>query len=121
MIYQIRRVNVWSLMKVTFVIFAVLGLIVGLFYAIFFAFMGQMMELGGPSELSRMSGLFSGIMGIFVGLFLAIFYAVFGSLMTAFFAGLYNLLARGFGGIELHLETQEAPPAQSPPPPLSSE
>jgi len=121
MIYQIRRVNVWSLMKVAFVIFAVLGLIVGLFYAIFFAFMGQMMELGGPSELSRMSGLFSGIMGIFVGLFLAIFYAVFGSLMTAFFAGLYNLLARGFGGIELHLETQEAPPAQSPPPPLSSE
>jgi Na+/melibiose symporter-like transporter len=121
MIYQIRRVNVWSLMKVAFVIFGILGVIVGIFYAIFFALMGQMLELGGPSEFSRMTGLFGGIMGVFAGLFLAIFYAVIGSLMTAFFAGLYNLLARGFGGIELHLEPQEAPPTQSPLSPPSSE
>jgi hypothetical protein len=66
-----------------------------------------------------MTGLFGGIMGIFAGLFLAIFYAVMGSLMTAFFAGLYNLLARGFGGIELHLELQEPLPTQSSPPPPS--
>ena len=99
MIYQISKVNVWSLMKLAFVIFGVLGLIVGFLYFILFAFMGQLMDFAGPSEFGRMTGLFSGVMGFFVAIFLAIFYAVMGSLMTALFAGLYNLLARGFGGI----------------------
>jgi len=121
MIYQIQKVNVWSVMKISFVIFAVLGLIVGIFYAIFFAFMGQLMEFAAPEEVGRMSGLFTGIMGIFITFILAIFYAVFGSLMTALFAGLYNLLARGFGGIELHMEPQESPPAQFPASTLSTE
>lgn len=121
MIYQIKKINAWSVMKISFVIFAVLGLIVGLFYAIFFAFVGQMMDFAGPGEFGRMSGFFSGIMGFFVAIFLAIFYAVFGSLMTALFAGLYNLLARGLGGIEIQLEPRESPPFQPPTPPLSTE
>jgi hypothetical protein len=121
MIYQIRRVNVWSVMKVSFVIFAILGLIVGFFYAIFFAFLGQMMEFAAPGEFGRMTGFFSGIMGIFTAIFLALFYAVFGSLMTALFTGIYNLLARGIGGIELHLEPSESPPAQPLTPPTSTE
>ena len=121
MIYQIRKINVWSVMKIAFVIFAVLGLIVGIFYAIFFAFMSQLMEFAGPDDFGRMSGLFTGVMGIFMAFLLAIFYAVFGSLMTALFIGLYNLLARGFGGIELHLEPRESPPIQTATPPLSAE
>lgn len=114
MIYQIRRVNVWSLMKVAFVIFAVFGLLAGIFYAFFFAIMGQMMELGDAGEFSRMPGFFSGVMGIFMILFLPVFYGVIGSLLTALFAGLYNLLARGFGGIELQLEPQELSSSQPP-------
>ena len=121
MIYQISKVNVWSLMKLAFVIFGVLGLIVGFLYFILFAFMGQLMDFAGPGEFGRMTGLFSGVMGFFVAIFLAIFYAVMGSLMTALFAGLYNLLARGFGGIELHLEPRDSQPSQPSPPTLSTE
>jgi hypothetical protein len=122
MIYHVRKIDVWSVMKVAFVIFGILGVIVGLFYAVFFAFMSQMLaDFGGPGELGRMTGLFSGFMGIFMAFFLAIFYAVIGSLMTALFAGIYNLLARGIGGIELHLEPRESPPSPSPTPSLSTE
>jgi hypothetical protein len=113
--YQIRKINVWSAMKVAFVIFAILGFIAGLFYALFFAFMGQMMEFAAPGEFGKMSGLFGGIMGIFMAFFIAIFYAVFGSVLTALLAGVYNLLARGFGGIEVHLEPQISPLPESPP------
>jgi hypothetical protein len=122
MVYEIRRINVWSVMKVAFVIFAILGLIIGLFYFIFFMFMGQVMELATPDEFGGMTGYFSGILGLFAVFFLAIFYAVFGSLMTALFAGIYNLMARGFGGIEVHLEAQGpsvAATASSPPLPGS--
>ena len=112
MIYQIRRINVWSVMKVAFVVFAILGLIIGFFYAIFFAFLGQMMEFAAPGEFGRMTGFFSGVMGIFTAFFLALFYAVIGSLMSAFFVAIYNLLARTVGGIELHLEPPESPPAR---------
>ena len=52
-------------MKVAFVIFAILGLIVGIFYAIFFAFMGQVMQMATPGDFDRMTGMFSGAMGIF--------------------------------------------------------
>jgi hypothetical protein len=115
MTYEIRKIHVWSVMKVAFVIFGVLGLIVGLFYIIFFAFMGRMMELAAPQEFGRMAGLFGGALGVIAAFFLAVFYAVFGSLMTAFLVGIYNLLARGFGGIELQLEAQSPPVQQSPP------
>lgn len=122
MIYQVRKIDVWSVMKVAFVIFGILGVIVGFFYAIFFAFMGQMMaDFGAAGDFGRMTGLFSGLMGIFMAFFLAIFYAVIGSLMTALFVGIYNLLARGIGGIELHLEPRETPPSPSPTSPLSTE
>jgi hypothetical protein len=121
MIYEIRRINVWSVMKVAFVIFAILGLVVGIFYAIFFAFMGQVMELATPGEFDSMTGLFSGVMGIFAAFFLAILYAVMGSVMTAVFAGIYNLLARGLGGVELQLEPKSQPASPPPAPPLRTE
>ena len=112
MVYEIRRINIWSVMKVAFVIFAILGLIIGIFYFIFFLFVGQVMEMATPDEFGGMTGFFSGFLGFFAIFFLAIFYAVFGSLMTALFAGIYNLLARGFGGVEVHLEARAstAPP-----------
>jgi len=109
MIYEIRRINIWSVMKVAFVIFAILGLVIGIFYMVFFMFMGQFMEMATPDEFGGMTGLFSGILGLLAIFFLAIFYAVFGSLMTALFAGIYNLMARGFGGVEMHLEAKTPP------------
>jgi hypothetical protein len=107
MVYEIRRINIWSVMKIAFVIFAILGLIIGIFYFIFFLFMGQVMEMATPGEFGGMTGAFGGLLGFFGIFFLAIFYAVFGSLMTALFAGIYNLMARGFGGIEVHLEARD--------------
>lgn len=122
MIYHVRKIDVWSVMKVAFVIFGILGVIVGLFYAIFFAFMGQMMaDFGAAGDFGNLTGLFGGVMGIFMAFFLAIFYAVIGSLMTAFFAGIYNLLARGIGGVVLHLESRETQPSPPPAQPLSTE
>ena len=72
------------------------------------------MDLGPAGDFGGMAGFFGGVLGIFAIFFLAIFYAVFGSLMTALFAGIYNLMARGFGGVELQLETQ-LPASPSPP------
>jgi len=121
MVYEIRRINIWSVMKIAFVIFAILGLIIGILYFIFFLFVGQVMEMATPDEFSGMTGLFSGFLGFFAVFFLAIFYAVFGSLMTALFAGIYNLMARGFGGVEVHLEARTTGPesASGSPPPAS--
>jgi hypothetical protein len=132
MLYEIRRIQVWSVMKVAFVIFAILGLIVGffsniLFYTLFSPFFSHIMaDLGDTSEFGSMTGLSILFVSILSAILWAIFYAVFGSLMAALFAGIYNLMARGFGGIELHLEAQTSPSVPSPssspgtaPPPTS--
>ncbi len=47
--------------------------------------------------------------------FLAIFYAVMGAVITAVLGWIYNLLARGLGGVRFHLEPEKANvPAASP-------
>ncbi len=115
MIHEIRRINVWSVVKISFFIYGVFGLIVGIFYAAFLALLtmlgGFLGQMGG--EFGVLQGLTGGAaMGIVGAIFLAIlmglFYAVLGTVATAIFTWIYNLLAKGLGGIKFDLEQERA-------------
>jgi uncharacterized membrane-anchored protein len=107
MIYEIKRIDVWSCVKIAFILFGILGLMFGIFYALMLsAMLGFLSQMGG--EFQSLGGMFSGILGIFMIFFLAIFYAVIGAVITAILGWIYNLLARGLGGVRFYLEPEKA-------------
>ena len=110
---RIKRVDVWSLFKVAFVLYAVLGLIAGLFYGFVFAVLGQ---IGGLLDEEGIPGLgvLSGVLGVLAAPVLAVLYGVFGSVVVAIGGVLYNLAARWVGGLSLDLDMGENPPPPGP-------
>jgi hypothetical protein len=106
MTYEIRKINVWSCVKIAFILFGVIGLIFGIFYAMMLSMVGGILsQMGG--EFQSLGGFFTGALGIFMVFFLAIFYAVMGAVVTAIMAWIYNLLAGGFGGIKFDLSEEK--------------
>lgn len=106
MTYEIKKIEVWSCVKIAFILFGILGLIFGLFYAVMLSFVGGILsQLGG--EFEQLSGLLTGAMSIFMAFFLALFYAVVGAIVTAIMIWIYNGLAKLTGGIKFNLEGEK--------------
>lgn len=107
MTYEIKRIDVWSCMKMAFILFGVIGLLFGVFYAMLLTMVsGFLNQMGG--QFQSLGTLFTGALGIFMVFFLGIFYAVVGAVVTAILTLIYNLLAKGLGGIKLFLEQEKS-------------
>jgi hypothetical protein len=104
MIHEIRRIDVWSVVKISFFIYGIFGLLFGLFYAALLSMLGGFLSQMG-SEFGAMRGL-AGALGFVGAIFMALFYAVLGAVVTAIFTWIYNLLAKGLGGIKFDLEQE---------------
>ena len=97
---EIRRVGVWSVAKVMCVLYALIGLIIGLFVALA-ALLGVLGAAAGNSDLGA-AELGFGIGGDIVGLVvLPILYGVAGAIGGLIFALLYNLVTALVGGIKI--------------------
>lgn len=106
MTYEIKKIDVWSVVKIAFILSGIFGLLAGLLYAVLLTLVGGILsQLGG--EFEAMKGL-TGAVGIFMAFFLALFYAVIGAVGAAICTWIYNLLARGLGGVKLYLEQEKA-------------
>lgn len=111
--YEIREINVWSAIKVSFVINAVLGVLLGLvigFVMLFFsALISRLTYLPtGQTDL----GIFTGVASIII---FPIIYGVFGGIIngiivTGLFCLLYNLVVKATGGVLLNLKGAEVSP-----------
>jgi hypothetical protein len=116
--YEVRAISIWTVFKVSFVLHTVFGFLMGVFYAISFIPMMQMM-----SKFGRFPGAFPvedmpvGILMILFPIMFAIGGAFFGTLSSLILALLYNLVARLMGGLQLTLnpveEATPAPPQRS--------
>ena len=123
--YEIKHIEVWSVVKIAFLICGVMGFIFGLFYAIFLSIIGGILDMVGGGEFEEISGLFTGLFGFFMVFFLAFTYAVVGSIMAAIIDWLFNLFARIVGGVKITLESESDQPRRpqntpSVPPPDST-
>jgi len=119
--FELKRVDVWSVVKIVFFLDAVIGLLVGFFYTLVFSLVGGMAGLLSGERALPMMGLFSGLVGFFMSFVLAIFYAVLGAVFTVILVGLYNLLAKWLGGFRLSLVEEVRPAGEHPEEPLSRE
>ncbi|MFQ5677474.1 MAG: hypothetical protein ACE5G1_16415 [bacterium] len=97
----LKSIEPVSCAKISGLLYAVLGLIVAFFFAMF-AGCGAM--LGGLSELDEFSFL-GGVLGIGSFVFFPILYGILGFIGGLLMALIYNWLAGLFGGIEIQIET----------------
>ena len=97
----IREIGVLSLGKVAGIIYACLGLIVGVIVAL-------VSVLGGFAGLADEGGAAAGFIAMFLGagavFILPIFYGVLGALIGMLVAVIYNVAARLVGGIEITID-----------------
>jgi hypothetical protein len=117
MTYEIRKINVWSCVKIAFILSGIIGLLLGILYAVMLILLGGFLsQMGG--EFQSMGGFFPGALGVFMILFLCILLpiidAVMGAAATAILAWIYNLLARGLGGIKFNLAEEKLKGEASP-------
>jgi Transmembrane domain of unknown function (DUF3566) len=101
----VRRVDLWSLFKMAFVLYATLGFICGLFYGTIIALLGS---LGAMFEDLPGMGRFSGAIGIVVVPVFAMAYGVMGSVVVTIAGALYNLAARFVGGVRVSVDVIDA-------------
>jgi hypothetical protein len=120
--YEIRRFDLLSVFKVCFLIYLIVGLVIGLFYSlILMKIMGALSPMI-EDEMMRDLGKVGGA-GIFMlAVFMAVVVAVVWSILTVIAAALYNVLAGSLGGIRMELASPEltalqrgAPPVPPPP------
>ena len=111
--YELKAIGIWSFVKVFFFFNLVLGFLGGLLVA---AFSGLLMAAAGglpgydPDLFGGSAGPSSAFL-IALPFFYSIAGAVFGTVFGAVGAGIYNLLAKLLGGLELTLDRVELVPA----------
>ncbi len=132
---ELKSIGYWSLLKISFVINFVLGLVGGFLYALFLGFFITVAgKLGGLDGFGISQGELPafGIMIIIFPLLFGFGAAVFNTIVYIILAFVYNITAKAFGGLELNFnEVPEAspymvpqypprqsavPPTQAPPP-----
>ena len=122
--WEIKKIDLWSAVKISFVANGVLGFGVGLFLSFTLAAMSQFlapfMAMSGqdPAELASATSLGSVIMmPFFMGFFMAV---VYGVIVTGILVLIYNLVAKMAGGIKMTLQPEGVVQVAEAPPPGGS-
>ena len=99
--WKLKRIGIWSAMKIGSVISCVFGFITGFIWAViivFFSSLISMMMSDQPSGFGFAALLFFPIL-------FAVFYCFLGAVGTFLFVLLYNLAAGLFGGLDMEIDT----------------
>jgi len=103
---ELKKVDVWSVVKIAFILSFFLGLVFGIIYLIVMFTISQFAGvLGQGIETEALR--FGGLIGFFVVIFIAVFTSVFYTIISAILTALYNLISGWTGGIRVTLSTEE--------------
>jgi hypothetical protein len=111
---ELKRVDLWSLFKVAFLLYAVAGLVAGIFYAFFLLLAGAFQNAFLGEDFPRL-GFLSGALGIVLVPLFALFYGALGSVVVTVAGFLYNTFARFVGGIRVSADVDVGPPVAARP------
>jgi len=105
--FVLKKIPLWPVLKMAFVVFIIIGIVIGVFYAILLSTWGVLMssfaDTGFGSQVTMLRGL-----GFILIPVIAVMYAIFGTIVVAIWTVVYNLIAAVVGGIELVLEESES-------------
>lgn len=101
--YELKRVSVWSVVKITFFLSLITGFLFGLFYALLIMMIAALPISMRDGEGSGFLAAFAGIAAFMLPFIFAIFSAVFNSILATIGTFAYNQIAKMTGGIEWEL------------------
>ncbi|NVM04655.1 MAG: hypothetical protein HWN67_20190 [Candidatus Helarchaeota archaeon] len=104
--YEIKRFNIWSVAKIVFIIFLIIGFLISLFYVVIIGILQNFVQSFGIDEFEGEAMRFTGFIGIFLIIFLTFFYAIVTTIFSIFFTGLYNIIAGVIGGIKFNINKE---------------
>jgi hypothetical protein len=96
---EVRHVELWSLFKLSFFIYACIGLIMGLFYEFIMLVLGGINSALVANDMPNF-GFLGGVLGLFMIPFLAFMYGILGSVIVTIGGWIYNIIAGLAGGIQ---------------------
>jgi hypothetical protein len=105
---EVKRIELWSLFRIAFLLYAIIGLIMGMFY-------GMILFAASAFETAFISddfdglpgvGLIGGVLGLFLIPVLALVYGAMGSVFVTIAGFLYNLVAKFVGGLRFDTTVQ---------------
>jgi hypothetical protein len=104
--FELKKIPLWPVTRVAFVMLLVVGILIGLFYGLIISGVGLIIGALGESYLGE--GLTPlGNLGFLMVPVIAILYAVMGTIWVIVLVLVYNIVAAVVGGIELELEPRE--------------
>ena len=115
---ELKRVELWSLFKIAFVLYSALGLFMGVLYGFFMLVAGGLQGAFLGDEFPEI-GIIGGVLGVFLIPVIAIFYGAMGSVFVTVGGFVFNLIVRMVGGLRIETDVVTmSQPAEAAPPAL---
>jgi hypothetical protein len=111
---EIKRIELFSLFKIAFFIYALIGLVAGLFYG-FFLLAATFLEHAFIEDGFPEFGVLGGVLGLILIPVIALFYGAIGSVFVTIVGFLYNVFAGFVGGVRLDTQvhvSESVPPIE---------
>lgn len=103
---ELKRFEIWSVVKIVFLISLLIGFIFSLLYAGFFMVMGSFISAIGGEDLTPMMPA-SGLVFVLILVFGTVAIAVIYTIGAVVFTSIYNLFSRFTGGFVVDVEKIE--------------
>ena len=111
---ELKRVGILSMAKISGIVGAGLGLIIGVIYGLFMMVIGAALMSASGEGMGAVGGVIGGIAMIII---IPIFYGVLSFIFGALYALIYNVAAGFVGGLEMEFESAASGDYAAPPPP----
>ncbi|WP_298670433.1 hypothetical protein [uncultured Methanofollis sp.] len=95
---EIKHLGIFSVAKISGVLYLIIGLIVGFIFALL-----SLLGMVAPGGAGMATAGLGGIALLIMTFFFAIFYGILGFIIGGLFAWLYNIAAAWVGGIEMEI------------------
>ncbi len=100
--YEIRKVPIWPVAKITFIVLLVIGILIAIIYSIIFSGLSFLANTFSDSPFCGEFGCFRSLGFVMIPV-IALTYAIFGTIGMVIWVLIYNLIAAVVGGFELTL------------------
>ena len=100
---ELKRIELWSVFKIAFVLYSALGLFMGVLYGFFMLVAGGLQSAFLGDEFPEI-GVLGGVLGIFLIPVIAIFYGAMGSVFVTVGGFIFNLVVKMVGGLRIETD-----------------
>lgn len=101
--YEIKRINVWSIIKIVFIISFLIGVLIGIFYALILTTIGNLIQDFVVNEYDFAAKPINTFSVFFLILFCAVIVSISNSILSAIFIICYNVVVQWIGGVKVEL------------------